>query len=184
MFANLQRKLLSVIPVWSKTRSGLRRAGARTAGPRGEFALHLELGRRGETWAISYLERAGYHIVAANFAVPIGRNTRGAIVNAEIDIVAYDGPTLCFIEVKTRASDWFAPPEVNVDLRKQRQIIRAARAYRRMLNLTEASCRYDVLSVILPPDEDGNAAPPSGTLLKNYWSEGKFRKREWRDGDY
>ena len=43
----------------------------------------------------------------------------------EIDLVAYEGETLCFVEVKSRASDWFAPPEANVDRRKQRQIARA-----------------------------------------------------------
>ena len=49
-------------------------------------------------------------------------------MRAEIDLVAYDGPTVCFVEVKTRASDRFAAPEANVDLRKQRQVTRAARA--------------------------------------------------------
>jgi putative endonuclease len=136
-------------------------------------AAHIELGRRGEEWAISYLERAGYRIVGANFALPIGRNTRGVVVNAEIDVVAYDGETLCFIEVKTRASDWFAPPEVNVDLRKQRQVARAGRAYCRMLDLMDAPYRFDVLSVIIPKaaEESEPAAAPSATLLKNFWSD-------------
>src|SRR6266436_4364577 len=70
-----------------------------------EIAPHFELGSRGEALALEHLDRAGYHIVAANFSVPIGRNTRVVIVNAEIDVVAYDGPTLCFIEVKTRVSN-------------------------------------------------------------------------------
>ena len=146
------------------------------------IAAHLDLGRRGEEWAVAYLERAGYRIVGSNFALPIGRNARGAIVNAEIDIVAYDGPTLCFIEVKTRASDWFALPQVNVDVRKQRQIARAARAYRRMLDLVDAPYRYDVLSLILPAvDESGPAVTPTVSLLKNFWSDEKFRKRRWSD---
>src|ERR1700686_5297388 len=93
------------------------------------IAPHFELGRRGEALAIEHLERAGYRIVAANFSMPIGRNTRDVLVNAEIDVVAYDGPTLCFVEVKTRASDEFAAPQVNVDLRKRRQFTRAARGY-------------------------------------------------------
>ena len=95
-------------------------------------APHLALGQRGERLAAAYLERQGYRLVARNFVLPVGRNRRGAIVNAEIDIVGYDGPVLCFIEVKTRASDWYAAPEANVDLRKQRQITRAARVYRRL----------------------------------------------------
>src|SRR5688572_3142231 len=75
-------------------------------------ADHIGLGRRGEEWAVAFLERAGYRIVGANFKLPIGRNARDVTTTAEIDIVAYDGPILCFIEVKTRASDWFAPPQV------------------------------------------------------------------------
>src|SRR2546428_10194607 len=103
-----------------------------------EIAPHFELGQRGETLAIEHLERAGYRIVAANFSVPIGRNTRDVLINAEIDVVAYDGSTLCFIEVKTRGSDEFAAPQANVDLRKRRQIARAARGYRRMFGLIGA----------------------------------------------
>src|SRR5581483_6778121 len=88
-------------------------------------ARHFALGERGEALALEHLERAGYRIVAANFRLPIGRTTRDVVVSAEIDIVAYDEAPLCFIEVKTRASDDFAPPQANVDLRKRRQIARA-----------------------------------------------------------
>ncbi|MGI8565550.1 MAG: YraN family protein [Pyrinomonadaceae bacterium] len=145
-----------------------------------EMAPHLALGRRGESLAAVYLERAGYRLVASNFELPIGRNSRGVPVYAEIDIVAYDGATLCFVEVKTRASDWYAAPEANVDLRKQRQITRAARVYRRTFGLYNASCRYDVVSVILPSaDASGDAPPPRLELLRNFWTEDKFRKRRW-----
>ncbi|HVF86440.1 MAG TPA: YraN family protein [Pyrinomonadaceae bacterium] len=145
-----------------------------------EMAPHLALGRRGESLAAAHLERAGYRLVASNFELPVGRNSRGALVYAEIDIVAYDGATLCFVEVKTRASDWYAAPEANVDLRKQRQITRAARVYRRTFGLYNASCRYDVVSVILPPaDASGDAPPPRLELLRNFWTEDKFRKRRW-----
>src|SRR6266478_1166440 len=94
----------------------------------------LELGRRGEELAAAYLLQSGYRIVAANFSLPVGRNRAGAEIRVEIDLVAYEGETLCFIEVKSRSSDWFAPPEANVDRRKQRQIARAARAYRRLFD--------------------------------------------------
>lgn len=136
-------------------------------------APHFDLGRRGEELAIERLEQLGYRIVASNFSLPVGRNLRNVIVNAEIDIVAYDGPTLCFVEVKTRASDDFAPPQVNVDLRKRRQIARAGLAYRRMLGLGTASHRYDVVTVVLPPNEDA----PRIELLKNFWSDETLRKR-------
>jgi len=49
------------------------------------------LGRRGEVLAIEHLQRAGYRIVAANFSIPIGRNRRDALVNAEIDVIAGGG---------------------------------------------------------------------------------------------
>ena len=147
----------------------------------GDTAPHFELGRRGEGMAIEHLERRGYRLVAANFRLPIGRNTRGAMVNAEIDIVAYDGPTLCFVEVKTRASDEFAAPQANVDLRKRRQIARAARGYRRILGLTGVAYRYDVVTVVLPSAEKQIVTEPRIELLKNFWTDGRLRKRNWQD---
>jgi len=144
-----------------------------------ELSPHLALGRRGELLAAQYLERIGCRLVASNFTLPVGRTLRSAIIHAEIDIVAYEGLTLCFVEVKTRASDWFAAPEANVDLRKQRQITRAARVYRRAFGLTNESYRYDVVSVILPPAE-ANVSPRIA-LLRNFWTDEKFRKRRWFD---
>src|SRR5690242_12743586 len=140
-------------------------------------APHFALGARGEALAIEHLERVGYRIVAANFSLPIGRNTRDAIVNAEIDIVAYDEATLCFIEVKTRASDNFAPPQANVDLRKRRQIARAARGYRRMFGLMDAPHRYDVITVVAKPDD----SEPRIELLKGFWTNAQLRKRNWHE---
>ena len=140
---------------------------------------HLAVGTRGEEIAAAYLEQIGYRIVAANFTVPVGRNRNETVVNSEIDLIAYDGPTLCFVEVKTRASDWFAEPSANVDLRKQRQIVRAARAYRRMFGLTDAPYRYDVLSIVLPVETDLNR--PEIELRRKFWSEEKFRKRRWQE---
>ena len=124
----------------------------------------IELGKLGEAYAAAYLEQRGYRLVAANFTLPVGRNLRDVVVNAEIDLIAYDGNTLCFVEVKTRASDWFAPPQVNVDLRKRRQVARAARAYRRLFELENEIYRYDVVTVLLPDD-----STPRIELIKNYF---------------
>jgi len=149
-----------------------------------EVAPHLLLGRRGEQLAAEHLERLGYALVASNFTLPVGRNLRGALVRAEIDLIAYEDRTLCFIEVKTRASDWFAAPEANVDLRKQRQIARAARAYRRTFGLTNEPYRYDVVSVVLPPAEArGEAARPRVEVLRNFWTDEKFRRTSRRGRD-
>jgi len=132
------------------------------------------LGALGEAYAAAYLDKLGYRIVAANFTLPVGRNLRGAIINAEIDLIAYDGDTLCFVEVKTRSSDWFAPPEVNVDLRKRRQITRAARVYRQMLGIKNDPHRYDVVTVIIDDD-----STPQIELLRNFWTDQSLRQRHW-----
>jgi putative endonuclease len=171
------------IPGFAKSWLRLGSSPANESEPAG--LAHLELGRRGETLAAEYLEAIGYRLVAANFSVPIGRNLNGAIVRAEVDLVGYDGETLCFVEVKTRASDWYAAPQVNVDLRKQRQIIRAARAYRRLFGLLESSYRFDVITVTLAPVEAGSgSSKPRLELLKNFWTKDKFRKRRWHEGNF
>ena len=132
-------------------------------------------GERGERLALEYLlRRQKYRIVCANYQVPVGRNRRGAIITGEIDLIAYDAGRLCFIEVKTRRSDEFASPLAAVDLRKQRQIIRAARAYRKMFHLTDAPFRYDVVSIVIGKDEK-----PKIELFKNYFSEQRFEKKTW-----
>ena len=132
------------------------------------------LGRRGEELAARFLEAKGYRLVAANFTAPVGRNRRGALVNAEIDLIAYDGETLVFIEVKTRRSDEFANPEAAVNLRKQRQIIRAARVYRQFFGVRETLFRYDVIGIVIPHNQ-----LPKIELLPGFWTESKFQKARW-----
>jgi putative endonuclease len=173
------RLLDSIRRRYGAARTRLSRAGG---GDGDALAPHLELGRRGEQLAAEHLRAQGYKLVASNFRIGVGRNRRGAVVRAEIDLVAYEGRTVCFVEVKTRASKRFAAPEANVDLRKQRQVTRAARAYRRMLGLASAPYRYDVVSVVLPPpDTEGDAPVPRLELFRGFWTEDKFRKRRWSD---
>jgi len=148
-----------------------------------DASKQLELGRRGEELAAAYLQQLGYRIVAANFALPVGRNRLGVPINVEIDLVAYQGQTLCFVEVKSRASDWFAPPQVNVDRRKQRQIARAARAYRRMFGLVGEPYRYDVITIVFGGADDARVTPEI-ELLRSYWTEDQLRKRTWSDRYY
>jgi putative endonuclease len=132
------------------------------------------LGARGEKLATEFLIAQGYRIVLANFKVPVGRNSRGAQVTGEIDIVALDGDTLCFIEVKTRRSDEFTPVITNVDIRKQRQITRTAKIYRRIFGVWEMPYRYDVVTVLMPKHADEKIE-----LIRNFWTESKFRKARW-----
>jgi putative endonuclease len=136
---------------------------------------HLALGEYGERLVAEYLKRQGYRIVAANYIAPVGRRRDGRQITGEIDIVAYDESTrpftLAFIEVKTRSSDEIAAPETAVDVRKQRQIIRTARVYRRIIDVTEEPYRYDVASVVM---KSGGA--PVVTVRRGYFSERRFSR--------
>lgn len=135
-----------------------------------------ETGSKGERIAAEFLVRNCYRLVMANFTVPIGRNNNGAQVKGEIDIIALDGDTLCFIEVKTRRSDEFTGPLSNVDLRKQRNITRTARVYRRIFAVSTMKYRFDVVTVI-----DDGVSEPNIEHYKSYWTGSKFRKRVWAD---
>ena len=133
---------------------------------------HLDIGKTGEVFAAAYIEQNGYRMVAANFTLPVGRNRRDAVITAELDLVAYDGPVLCFVEVKTRKSDWFATPEANVDRHKRRQIARAAREYRQMFGIQHEPYRYDVVTIVLGED----STTPQIELFKNFWREEQLKK--------
>lgn len=133
------------------------------------------LGLLGEQLAAEHLKRSGYRLVMANFKVPIGRNRNEAQITGEIDLIALDKDKLCFVEVKTRSSDEFTGPLSAVDLRKQRQIIRAARVYRRIFGIKDVPFRYDVATIIM------SQGGPVIELVKGFWSEAKFRKRKWQD---
>ena len=141
-------------------------------------ASHLALGRLGEQLAVTHLERHGYLIVATNFVVPLGYSLSGRKMTGEIDIVAYDKTivpfTLAFIEVKTRTRTDIATPEAAVDVRKQRQIVRAARLYRRLMQVEGEPYRYDVVSIAALPDVEAEVL-----LLPNYFTEQRFVRGDW-----
>lgn len=134
------------------------------------------LGERGEAIAAEYLIRQGYRVVVTNFKVPVGRNSKGVSVTGEIDIIALDCDTLCFVEVKTRRSDEFTPVITAVDLKKQRQITRTAKVYRKIFAIRDTQYRYDVVTVLMP-----NHADPTIELTKDFWTESKFRKKNWNN---
>ena len=135
-----------------------------------------QIGQIGEEIAAKFLVKNGYRLIMSNFKTPIGRNNRGAQVTGEIDLIALDEDFLCFVEVKTRSSDNFASPLAAVDLRKQRQIIRTARMYRKIFRLHSMKICYDVISIVLPEN-----SRPETELIKNYFNEKKFRKLFWAD---
>jgi putative endonuclease len=100
---------------------------------------HLELGRRGEEAAFFYLRRRGYIVVA--------RSWRSGKVPGDLDIVAWEDDTLCFVEVKTRTSRSVATAESAVDHDKIRALRRLARQYLLALSVPPDHVRFDVLSI-------------------------------------
>ena len=103
-------------------------------------AGHLQTGSQGETEAYLFLRGQGYKIVATNFRAPQD--------HGEIDLIAWDGDTLCFIEVKTRIGEGLLPPEAAVDAAKRSHIRAVARSYlRRLHGVERPPCRFDVVSV-------------------------------------
>lgn len=104
------------------------------------------LGKRGEAAAARYLTRKGYKIVARG-----DRSKRG-----ELDLVAVDGRTVVFIEVKTRRAEDYGHPTDTVDADKQRRLTRLAVIYLKRHGLLEHSARFDVVAVTWP---DGARRP-------------------------
>jgi putative endonuclease len=101
----------------------------------------LAAGRRGEDLAHRFLRRQGYTIVARNYRLSSG--------DAEADLIAREGEDLVIVEVKTRASADFGPPERAVNPEKQRHLIRVAREYARKTDTPWERVRFDVVSIVL-----------------------------------
>lgn len=95
------------------------------------------IGAEGERAAEKYLRRQRYAILARNYRCPTG----------EVDLVALDGSTVVFVEVKTRTQPGFGSPLEAVDPRKQRQVQRAAQYYLTENRLHDRNARFDVVGV-------------------------------------
>ncbi len=98
----------------------------------------IEFGKQAEKTAVEFLKTKGYKILQRNYRTKFG----------EVDIIAEDKGTICFVEVKARHSSSFGVPEEAVFARKQRQISKAAIYYLKSNNLLERSARFDVLSLL------------------------------------
>lgn len=112
---------------------------------------NLDLGRKGEEEAARLLKDNGYKILFRNYKTKLG----------EIDIIAKDKDTLCFVEVKTRRSDRLGGPFAAVTIDKQVQIAKAAVAFLKERNLLDEKARFDVVSVFYAQDK------PKLDLMKN-----------------
>lgn len=109
-------------------------------------------GRDGESIAAAFLRSKGACIIARNWR-PARAGVRG-----EIDIIAQIDEFLCFVEVKTRASDERGAPQEAVGLAKQKQISRLANAYLSLHDASEVACRFDVIEVWLAPNQKPRVA--------------------------
>lgn len=103
-------------------------------------AAHLRLGRRGERLACRLLRRLGLEILLRNY-----RHGRG-----EIDIVARDGETLCFVEVKTRRRRGLYDPARAVGRAKKQILLRTARHYLREIGRPPVPHRHDIVELVIP----------------------------------
>ena len=111
-----------------------------------ELPMHLKTGLKGEDAAFFYLRRKGYTVVA--------RRWSAGNIPGDVDLIAWDGPLLCFIEVKTRTAHDMSPAESAVDRHKQFTLRRLARAYVRQIPEPEPPpVRFDIVSVYALPDE-------------------------------
>lgn len=113
-------------------------------------------GRVAEARAVRFLRNQGYRIVARNVSH----------AGAELDVVATDGETLCFVEIKARAGRGFGGPVAAVDRRKRQRLEKGARAYLAR-HPWDGPVRFDVVGVEMAGDE------PRFTLLKNAFQAGE-----------
>ncbi len=136
-----------------KSRKGL--AADASSAPPADRTVRRRTGVRGETYAYWYLRRHGYIVVGRNFMAPG--------IKGEIDLVAYDGTVLAFIEVKTRTGERgeFGLPEDAVTSGKRRLIARMARQFVSERRLRDAQFRFDVVAI-----ESPSGRPPAVRLHK------------------
>jgi len=98
-----------------------------------------ELGKKGEEVAIRFLKKSGYRILSRNYVCKLG----------EIDVIAKEKDTLVFVEVKTRTSTTFGPPQLAVNPTKQMQLSKVALSFLKEKQLEDAKARFDVVAILL-----------------------------------
>lgn len=150
MFLSVRLRLLeSAVEVLERSRA--RRSPQR--------AQHLLTGERGERAAFFWLRRNGYIVVA--------RGWRSARARGDLDLIAWQGETLCFIEVKTRTTRAVAPAQLAVDRDKRRMLRRLARHYLRRLRQPDVPTRFDVLAIYFEREKPAEFELFAGAFLWN-----------------
>ena len=119
------------------------------------YVKHANPGRRGEDLAHRFLRRNGFTVVARNYRLASGAG--------EADLIAWDGDSLAIVEVKSRASDDYGPPDRAIGPEKRRHLLRVAREYARKSGTPWEHVRFDVVTVIL-------SDPPRITLMRSAFS--------------
>ena len=99
---------------------------------------NISFGKISEKQASSFLESQGYRILFHNYKAQ----------GSEIDIIAREKDTICFVEVKSRCSDRFGSPQEAVTLAKQQKIARAASIFLQENKIQDKSCRFHVVAII------------------------------------
>jgi putative endonuclease len=99
----------------------------------------IELGKLGEDLALKTVKRMGYRCIARNYRCPLG----------EMDLIAKDGDTLVFVEIKTRRGQSLEWAKEAVDWRKKRQLSKVALAYMKENHCADVKSRFDVVAVNL-----------------------------------
>ncbi len=102
------------------------------------FKNTKEIGRFGEDAAVKHLKKKGYKIAARNYSCKFG----------EIDIIARQGESLIFVEVKTRSSVLYGTPAEAVTYNKKQHIVNAAKHYLMQAEY-DGNVRFDVIEVYL-----------------------------------
>jgi len=103
-----------------------------------------ELGKKGEDLALRFLKKRGYRIIEQNYVCKMG----------EMDLIAKEKDTLVFIEVKTRTSMDFGPPQLAVTEFKQRQLSKVALNFLKEKKIEDVKARFDVVAILLTPGRE------------------------------
>lgn len=120
----------------------------------------ITLGERGERATARYLKRLGYKIVFSRHRLRYG----------EVDIIAVDGRTVVFVEVKTRRDASQGRPAEAVDTERQSRLTRAALAFLKSHGLLDYASRFDVVEVFWP---DGQRRPTIQHLQNAFAAVGR-----------
>lgn len=97
----------------------------------------IELGKKGEDISVRFLKKQGYEIIERNYRCSLG----------EVDIIAKDKRTLCFVEVKTRRTEQYGMPQEAIDRYKRDKLARVALTYLKQKRIRNQDVRFDVVSV-------------------------------------